>query len=161
MHEFDALRNLGLLSLGSRFRRLGERLQADTQVMLNGLDPRIAAGWHPVLDVLDREGPQSVGQLTSALGITQPGVTRMVAALVKIGVVEVTAGVADARVRMVSLTRAGQALVVEARAGAWPAVAAAVADLCDDFGEALLEQLARIEDRLDERPLHRRPGDTP
>ena len=38
----------------------------------------------------------------------------------------------------------------------WPKVEAAVADLCRDLEGPLLDQLARIEDGLSERPLNQR-----
>jgi len=38
----------------------------------------------------------------------------------------------------------------------WPAIEAAVDDLCRDLSGPLLEQLAKIEQGLAERPLDRR-----
>ncbi|MGI3168258.1 MarR family winged helix-turn-helix transcriptional regulator [Pseudooceanicola sp. C21-150M6] len=155
----DALRALGLLVLGSRLRRLGERLQADTQVLLDGLEPRVAAGCHPLLNLLDEAGAQSVGQISAALGVSQPGVTRNLASLSKLGVIAITPAPEDARVRQVALTARGSALVAEARAGAWQRVAAAMEELCQGFGPELLDQLAQMEDRLADRPLSQR-GET-
>ena len=37
----DILRSLGFLCLGSRMKRMGEQLQADTQRVLDRLDMRI------------------------------------------------------------------------------------------------------------------------
>lgn len=152
----DILRQTGLLTLGSRFRRLGERIQADTHEILGAFDPRVATPWHPLLNLLDRRGAQSIGQISAALGLAQPGITRSVAGLARIGMVTVIAPETDARQRIVSLTDAGRDFVTRARAEAWPRVEAAVADLCDGFGPELLGLLARIEDGLQDRPLRHR-----
>ena len=149
----DIVRDLGLLGLGTRLRRLGERLQAETQEVLDGLEPRVPASQHPLLAAIDRYGSLSVGQLAQALGVTQPGVTRAVGELVEAGLVEVAAAPDDGRRRMLALTDAGKAFVEAARAKAWPRVERAVADLCDGFGDELLQHLAVLEDRLAERPL--------
>lgn len=152
----DILRTLGYLSLGSRMKRIGDRLQADTQRMLDRLDPRVAAGHYPLLAALDRHGPLGVGELALALGVTQPGVTRSVSQLTAAGLLETRASSDDQRRRIVSLSAEGRRLVDRARSEAWPDIEAAVADLCGGLSGPLLHQLAAIEDGLAERPLERR-----
>ncbi|MFO1036520.1 MAG: MarR family transcriptional regulator [Geminicoccaceae bacterium] len=149
----DIVRDLGLLALGTRLKRLGERLQAETQGMLDGLEPKVPASQHPLLAAIDRFGSLSVGQLAETLGVTQPGITRAVGDLVEQGLVEVAAAPEDGRRRMLTLTAAGRVLVDAAKAQAWPGVERAVGDLCDGFGDELLQHLAVLEDRLAERPL--------
>lgn len=157
MHETsDALRANGLLTLGSRLRRLGERLQSDAQAILDGLEPRVASALHPTLELLDREGPRPIGLLAEGLGVTQPGVTRAVAALSALGLVEVAADPEDGRVRRAGLTAEGRAFVATARATAWRDVEAAVADLCAGFAAELLDDLAKLEEGLADRPLQAR-----
>src|SRR5256885_16046201 len=73
----DVVKELGYLTLGTRLKRLGERLQAQTQVLLEGAGIGFPASHFPILAALERLGPLSVGELTEALGVTQPGVTRL------------------------------------------------------------------------------------
>jgi DNA-binding MarR family transcriptional regulator len=152
----DALQGLGLTALGSRLKRLGERLQAEAQVILDRVEPVIAAGQHPLLHTIDRFAPLPVGELAERLGVTQPGVTRTLAQLAEAGLVEVVTSPEDARRRLVSLTADGARFVEEAKRDAWPAVEAAVADLCGGFAEDLLTNLGKMEAGLDAKPLSAR-----
>lgn len=65
----------------------------------------------------------------------------------------------DGRIRIATLTPAGQDLVARAKAGAWPSVEAAVAEICADLDGPLLDQLAAIESRLAATPLQKRGRD--
>ena len=149
-------RPLCYLCLGSRFKRLGEQLQAGTQLVLSRLDSRVAAGQYPMLAALDRLGPLTVGEMAQAVGLTQPGVTRSLVQLAEIGVLEINPSPSDGRIRVASLTPAGHDLVARGKASAWAEVEAAVAELCAGLDGPLLEQLSAIEDRLAANPLHKR-----
>src|SRR3979411_1546422 len=80
-----SVRSLGFLCLGSRLKRIGEQLQADTQRLLDGLDVPVQSSQYPLLAALDRLGPLAVGELSPSLGTTQPGVTRSVSHLADLG----------------------------------------------------------------------------
>ncbi len=152
----DVVRALGFLCLGSRFRRIGERLQADTQQIIEELGASIQTAQYPFLAAVDRAGPLTIGELAQAVGISHPGVTRTVAQLLEQGFIDMQPSAEDQRRRLVSLTAKGQDLVDYSRQQVWPRIAAAVADLCGDLNGPLLEQLAAIEDGLAEAPLIRR-----
>ncbi|TCR92105.1 MarR family transcriptional regulator [Rhizobium sp. BK376] len=152
----DVVRNFGFLCLGSRFRRIGERLQADTQAIIEEFGVTIQAGQYPFLGAIDRAGPLTIGELAESVGITQPGATRTLGQLTDAGLVEVRASEEDQRRKLVSLTDKGRALVERSRREIWPVIEAAVRDLCGELSGPLLEQLATIEDGLAESPLARR-----
>ena len=145
----DMLRATGLLTLGSRFRRLGERLQGETQEILSQYDPQVPSALHPVLNMLIQRGPQTIGQISAGLGLAQPGVTRSVSALVRLGLVAVVTSPNDGRLRLAELTPEGRDFVALAQAEIWPRVERAVTDLCAGFGPELLQSLQDIEDGLD------------
>jgi DNA-binding MarR family transcriptional regulator len=152
----DVIRSFGFLTLGTRMKRLGERLQADTQRIMDELGAPLQASQYPFLAAIDRLGPITVGELAEAVGITQPGATRTVAQLVELGMLEAKAASDDQRRRIVSLSREGKRLVAAAKREVWPRIRAAVADLCGNLDGPLLEQLALIEDGLAATPLDRR-----
>lgn len=152
----DILRGLGHLALGSRLKRLGEQMQADTQHVLDTLDAGLPSGQHPFLATLDALGPLTIGDLAQALGVSQPGVTRTVGRLIERGLVEAKPGPEDQRQKIVSLTATGRHLVATAKSDIWPQIDAAVAELCAGLDGPLLVQLAAIEDRLAAEPLHKR-----
>lgn len=152
----DVVRALGYLCLGSRLKRIGEQLQAGTQIILSQLGSAVAPGQYPMLAALDRMGPLTVGDMAVAIGLSQPGVTRSLLQLADIGVIDMRPSPDDGRIRVASLTQAGRDLVARAKSGAWASVEAAVAEVCAGLDGPLLEQLTTIEDRLAETPLPRR-----
>lgn len=156
----DVVRSFGFLALGTRMKRIAERLQADTQKIIAAAGVPVQASQFPFLAAIDRSGPLTIGELAEAIGITQPGVTRTVAHLSRAGLLETRTGPDDQRLRIVSLTTDGQRVVDDARRALWPSIAGAVADLCADLDGPLLDQLAQIEDRLAAQPLERRLRET-
>lgn len=153
----DIVERLGHLTLGTRFKRLGERMQAETTRFIEAAGMALPASWFPMLAALERAGRLTVGELAQSVGVSQPGVTRSVGRLVELGLVEVIAHESsDRRRRTVQLAAAGERLVAQARNNVWPHVEAAVADACDGLEGTLLEQVAELEARLDREPLDRR-----
>ncbi len=152
----DIVRDLGFLTLGSRLKRLGERLQAQTQDVLRDAGIEVPASHAPLLAALHRLGAMNVGGIANALGVSQPGVTRQLATLQSLGLVASTASAADGRQRTVSLTPSGSRLVARAKQKAWPRVEAAVVHACGPRGPDLLEQLAQVEAALESLTLLQR-----
>jgi DNA-binding MarR family transcriptional regulator len=152
----DIVREFGFLTLGSRFRRLGERLQSETQRVMDELNIPILSSQFPVLAAVDRLGPITVGELAEAIGITQPGITRTVAQLADAGLLDVQQPSNDQRRRLVSLSKEGQRLVDRSKRDLWPEIEKAVAATCGHLRGPLLEQLTSIEEALEAMPLHRR-----
>jgi DNA-binding MarR family transcriptional regulator len=152
----DIVAGLGHLTLGTRFKRLGERMQAETTRFIERSGLEIPAGWFPLLAALDRPGGLTVGELAEAVGVSQPGITRTVARLAELGFITVANESADRRRRSVRLTAAGDAVVARARAEVWPHIEAAVARVCEGLAGPLLAQLTELEARLDREPLDRR-----
>jgi|SRR5579859_2780778 len=150
----DVVKELGYLTLGTRLKRLGERLQAQTQVLLEQARLDVPASHFPVLGALDRLGALSVGELTEALGVSQPGVTRMVDKLQAEGLVQSVQSEDDRRVRSIALSRSGRQIVTRAKRAAWPLIEAAVADACAGAARPLLAVLAAIETSLAAAPLN-------
>ena len=85
----DIVRKNGLTTLGSRLRRLGERLQSEVQDLFDQSELPIQPFQYPLLLSLNDNGAMEIGQIARALGVTQPGVTRSVAQLTDLGCVEI------------------------------------------------------------------------
>ena len=154
----DVVRAFGFLTLGSRLKRIGERLQGDTQRIMDEMGVPLQASQYPFLAAIDRLGPLTVGELAEAVGITQPGATRGVAQLVELGLVDAAQSRDDQRRKVISLTKKGKRLIEAAKREVWPRIDAAVTDLCGGLSGPLLQQLAAIEDGLATTPLSRRRG---
>jgi DNA-binding MarR family transcriptional regulator len=149
----DVVKELGYLTLGTRLKRLGERLQSQTQVLLEAAGTDLPASHFPILAALDRLGPMNVGDLTEAVGVSQPGVTRLLDKLEADGWVRSAQLADDRRVRTIELSKAGRQLIAKSKRAAWPVIEAAVADACEGGAQSLLPALAALEDALAALPL--------
>jgi DNA-binding MarR family transcriptional regulator len=152
----DIVRDLGHLTLGSRLKRLGERLQAHTQEILDAHELEIQAAQFTYLAAIDRMGPSTIGELADAVGASQPGATRTLALLADAGLVDIRTPSDDQRRRTVVLAKRGRELVEIGKRDVWPVIEAAVRDLCAPAKGPLLAQLATLEDGLVAMPLHDR-----
>ncbi|MFC4270164.1 MarR family transcriptional regulator [Sneathiella chungangensis] len=156
----DFVRGKGYLTLGTRFKRIGDRLQADVQQLIDAAGLAVQTGQYPLLAALDEMGPMTIGDLAAALGVSQPGVTRSVGQLAKQGVVTVRRGSRDQRKRRVELTEKGRTLVADGRQTIWPLIETHLADICADTDGPLLDQLDALETRLQEKSLYSRVMET-
>ena len=152
----DVVKELGYLTLGTRLKRLGERLQAQTQVLLEHADVDLPASHFPLLAALERLGAMNVGELTEAVGMSQPGVTRLLDKLEAEGLVRSTQLADDRRVRTIALTKSGRQLISRSQRTVWPTIEAAVADACTGPAQPLLAALAALEEALAAVPLSSR-----
>jgi DNA-binding MarR family transcriptional regulator len=104
----DVVEQLGHLALGTRLKRIGERLQGETTRFIVDDGLAVPASAFPLLAALDRLGGLTVGQLADAVGVSQPAVTRTVTRLAHDGLVTVASEASDRRRRSVQLTEAGE-----------------------------------------------------
>jgi DNA-binding MarR family transcriptional regulator/N-acetylglutamate synthase-like GNAT family acetyltransferase len=152
----DVVRERSALFLGSRMKRLAERMQAEVVRLVEQAGLPLQPSHMPLLGTLEQDGPQTLGRLTQALGLAQPTVTRAVARLVELGLVEVSRVHRDQRHKTISLTEAGRAALERAKLMVWNRTEAAVEELVAGLDGPLLAQLDQLEDRLAEEPLDRR-----
>lgn len=157
----DVIADMGPSFLGSRLKRLAERMQAGAMTTIADAGLSLQPGHMAVLAAL-RSGPMTIGQLAEAIGISQPGVTRSVGQMAKLGIVA-DASTTDQRTRLVELTAAGRAAAAQAASDLWPRIGMAAGELIHGLTGPFMAQLAAIEKALDhasiaERAARARPG---
>lgn len=150
----DVIADMGPSFLGSRLKRLAERMQAGAMTAIADAGLPLQPGHMAVLAAL-RGGPLTIGQLAEAIGISQPGVTRSVGQLAKLGILA-DAHAADQRTRLVELTAAGHAAAERAACDLWPRIGMAAEELTAGLSGSFMEQLAAIERALDEASIAER-----
>lgn len=150
----DIVADMGAVFLGSRLKRLAERLQADAARIVNEAGVPAQPAHMPLLVALDREA-MTVGQLVEVVGTSQPGITRGIGQLVELGLVQSERG-QDQRQRHVSLTPEGHAAMARARHLAFPRIAAGVDSVFATLDSDFLGHVANVEAALDERSLYAR-----
>ncbi|HMI19245.1 MAG TPA: GNAT family N-acetyltransferase [Sphingomonas sp.] len=155
----DVIADLGEIFLGSRLKRLAERMQSGAAKVVSAAGMAVQPTHMGLLAALDR-APMTVGQLVEAVGISQPGITRGVGQLVEMGLVEVIRG-ADLRERTARLTPEGVAAMAKIKRLVWPKLHLAVQDMCAGLSGSFLDQIAGLEAALAEKPLEVRAAGVP
>lgn len=152
----DILKDHPTLFLGSRLKRLAERMQADVASATLAAGLEIQPGQYSLLATLDHYGPQTIGELTASMQLSQPAITRMVSKLSQIELVAIERRHKDQRHKTISLTPMGQQVLDASKRLIWPNVEAAVEDLLTGLRENFLRQIDIIETRLAESSLAER-----
>ena len=155
----DILAEHGILFLGSRLKRLADRMQADAIEVLERLELGVQPSQITLLAALDRFGPLSVGDAVEALGISQPAVTRLAASLLDAGLISADRTAHDQRQKTLELTANGRELVTRIQSTLWPPVRAAAEALTADLSGSFLQQVERLEANLARRSLTARVDD--
>ncbi|MEM9067899.1 MAG: GNAT family N-acetyltransferase [Myxococcota bacterium] len=149
----DIVRSLGYLALGSRFKRLGERLQADAAKAHSRLGYPTTPAHFPLLAALEANDSLTVGEAVQALGVSQPALTRTAQALRDLGMIEAKRDPFDSRIRRMRLSARGASVVERMKRELWPVVREAAAALAEGPPSDLLTLLGRVEDAIAESSL--------
>ena len=138
--------------LGTQLRHLIELLDGAVAASYEeaGIDYR--PRYTPVMRALAAGEPRTVGQIAEAAGITQPAATQTVALMLKEDLVSTMASPADARQKLVRLSRRGQALLPQLQQ-CWAATSASAASLDADLPYPLSDTLAQAIAALEQHPF--------
>ena len=139
-------------SFGTALRRLIDHLDGALEQAYrdDGIDFR--PRYTPVVRALTDEGPQGIRALAERIGVSHSAVSQTVSQMAAAGIVAVTRGEEDGRQRIVTLTRAGQALLPRLEAH-WRAARIATASLDTETGGVLVEVINRTNAALDRLPF--------
>ncbi len=149
--DVDLLAGLGVGFLGSRLKRLAERMQADAAEVARSLELPVQPAQMSMLLAIRLHGPISVGELAERLQLAQPTVTRALGALGDY--VEARPSPDDGRSRRLALTSAGDALLVRVQTELLARIEPAAAELVEGLAGDFMQGLAKVEARLAERSL--------
>src|SRR5690625_3916960 len=147
----DLLHNLGPAFLGSRLKRLGERMQAGATRVTAAAGLPMQPSHMPILAALDGQ-ELTIGDIVAAVGTRQPGITRAVSQLVEMGLAQSKPG-EDQRKRAISLTPAGKTAWARTQQHVLPPLDAAVRTLLGNQADAFLQQISAAEQTLATTPL--------
>jgi DNA-binding MarR family transcriptional regulator len=154
-NDNDFIKELGELALGTRMKRLLERLNADISQLYGLLGIDFKPSWFPVLYLLGMRSPMTITGIAGGIDLTHPAVNKIVGQMSKAGLVVSSQYDMDKRKRLVDLTRKGRD-VHKRLTPVWNNARAAVSDLLAESAPGLLESIDRIENSLDQQSLYRR-----
>lgn len=141
-------------AIGGRLRRLSERIDRDAGRLYAESGTVFEQRWFGVLELLDRYGPMSVGELAAPLGITHASVSETRKSLLKAGLIVATPDPEDARSRKLALSDDGRALM--ARMAPLIEALVAVAFELDEEAGAVVAALDRLDRALERASLYDR-----
>ena len=135
---------VGKLALGSRLRRLSERLTEDAAKIYAlykvPLDPK----WFPVFYVLSHQEQASITEIAQIIGHSHPSVSQIVKEMKKKGLVITDKSAEDARVNAVKLSTSGKQLVPKIKKQ-YLDVTQTVEDLLSETQQDLWKAIEEVE----------------
>lgn len=148
----DFLDELGVVALGSRLKRLSDRLMADAARVYRHCGFDVQTKWFPLISLLSARPSTTVVEAAESLGVSQPAISQFSRQLEKAGLVAIVACDDDARRRRMALTGQGHDLVQQMQP-MWNAVREAARSLCLENGNDFFPALRKLEQALDRKSL--------
>lgn len=153
------LRERPALYLGTRLKRLAERMQAESVRWIQGLGLPVQPGNVLILASLFRDGPRTISSLARELQVAQPTVTRAVQTLIEDALVEVSREHVDQRLKTISLTQKGRDAWIATSVRVFGPAEVAVERMLAELDGPLLPLLDALERQMDDRPMDLRAAD--
>ena len=151
----DVLRDLGALALGSRFKRLADRLMQDGIRVYRDAGLDFEPKWFPVYYYLSSEGPTAVTDIAKGLGITHPSVNQVAKEMIAANLVGAYKDRKDKRKRVLALTSHGKDQLKNL-APVWKDITSALQELVDETQIDFLGYIETLERALDTKDFHQR-----
>jgi len=136
----------GELMIGSRLKRLGERIFSEIGRVYKELGIAFEPAWFPVFFLLQEHNSMTIHALARAMGVTDPAASQFARKLLDRDLVSVSGLPEDKRQRIITLTPAGLSLLAQVRP-VWQALAGALSEI--ESGPDELNQLLNLINTLE------------
>lgn len=153
--KHDFLDELGELALGSRLKRISERLLADAAKVYEHYGVMAQPKWFTLLALLDKKEMVSVVKASEYLGLSQPALSQFCRQLVNQGLIEVMPDKSDSRKKVMKLSVKGRTQV-DLMKPIWEAVDSAAKELSEELDNQFYQSLRLFEKSLTRRSLLQR-----
>jgi ribosomal protein S18 acetylase RimI-like enzyme len=148
----DYLEELGGLALGSRLRRLSERISQEVAAIYAQQNIKFDPRWFPVFHFIAGRKEASIVEIARAIGITHPAVNQIAQEMLAADLIVAEADTRDKRKRNLSLSKKGQKLYAELL-DSWRVIRMSVAEAIDECGHELILALEGMEEALNRKNL--------
>ncbi len=145
----DFISQLGELALGSRLRRMSDRIMADGADIYSYAQLPFEPRWFPIYRFLAENERVTLAHIARELGITHPSVHQTLAEMSRAKLVSSYRDPTDKRKRLIALSKQGRALLPRIRP-VWDDIRSAMNELVRETGVDLLAVMARMEELLDQ-----------
>ena len=145
------------LIIGTRLKRISEKLIADVSKVYKTLGIPFETSWFPIFYLIHEKQTLSVTEIARELDITHSAVSQMVTSLQKKKLIKFLIDKNDRRKRLVSFTRQGAALMHEI-SPVWHSLQVAAKQLFDERENSayILTALDELEESLRNNSLYSR-----
>lgn len=150
----DILNEIGYLSIGSRLRRIYEKLQIDGDKIYAEAGVNFKSSWFAVFYALSKKDQQSITQLANQIAFTHITVKNIVRELEENKLVVIRPNKSDNRSKVVSLTPKGVELK-EQLTPIWKSFSTTLKDIFNKEGY-FINSLSAIDQDLESTPLLKR-----
>ncbi len=151
----DLIKQLGYLSLGTRFRILTDKLLQDVDKVYKSLDVDFEPRWFTVFYLINQRESISVTEIANELGYTQPAVTQILNILIHKGLVKSVKEKEDSRKKILTITPKGKKLF-DTLKPVWQIIESTVKEFFLSTGYDILTVLDKIETGLSENDIYTR-----
>lgn len=153
----DHVRTLGRIALGSRLKRLSERLLSDVARVYESEGIDFHPPWFPLFSLIAEAGERGVTVVEAAkqLQLTHPAVSQFAKEMTRAGLLSARADRKDGRRHSLHPTRKFHAIHARAQV-IWRALDLAINELFAEAGVNLIADLARIEEALNRQSSQQR-----
>ena len=107
------MEQFGVLTLGSRLKRMSDHLFAQVQDLYSQCDIPITTTYFPVLRLLQKVGELSVVEIADSLHLSHPAVSKQTAKMLKEGLLEKNIDERDQRRSSLRLSKKGESAMVQ------------------------------------------------
>ena len=151
----DLLTQLGALALGSRLKRLSDRLMRDVSRVYDNQQVTFQARWFPVMFLLADHKHLAVTEIATMLGMTHPAINQVANQMTKAGYLLSGKDKSDERRRLLYLSKKGENLLKEL-IPLWDVIRVSNQELIDSVSFDLFAALDKIEAELDNKDMYQR-----
>ena len=155
----DLIKQLGYLSLGTRFRILTDKLLQDVDKVYKNLDLDFEPRWFTVFYLVHNTGAITVTEIANHLGYTQPAVTQIINILTEKGLLSSVKEKEDSRKKVITVTTKGNELFKKLQP-VWQVIERSVRELFLSTGYDILSVLGKVEAELERKDIFSRVSDT-
>jgi len=144
----DFLNDLAELALGSRLKRMSERMLVSASDVYQEFAMNINPKWFTLMALLDSKDSNkqtlTIVEASSLLGLSQPALSQFCKELQHEKLIKIVKDQADSRKRILSLTTKGRERVHQMKP-IWKAVQQAAVDLCTEHNNDFYRSLLLLE----------------
>ncbi len=150
----QALQELDLLALGTRFRVLSESMMATVKAFYEEYNLAFEPRWFPLFRTVHKQPGIGMMVLSQQLGVSHAAINAFCRQLLEAGLIELTPDPGDARIKQVTLSQAGHILHTRLEP-AWFVLGQALDTAFGPQAAEIRRMLAVVEEAVEDRAVAR------